>query len=169
MLVPLLSGAVAVPRNRERTLTYSDIRKKNTVSTGGIRPKSAFQIYGPGHVGTGSLRGMPALLKLRQAGFAIWPFDAPKSHTVIEIYPRILTQKVHKGNKEHREEYFRAERFSRFGTQWIAAASSSEDAFDAAVSAAFMQENLDELRFLPPVTTYEQIEGKIWAPVSLRS
>jgi hypothetical protein len=51
--------------------------EQGATSVGGIRPKSVFQIYGPGHVGTGSLRGMPALLKLREAGFAIWPFDPP--------------------------------------------------------------------------------------------
>jgi len=55
--------------------------ERNANAIGGFRPKSVFQLYSPGHVGTSSLRGMPALLKLRDAGFAIWPFDPPNSHT----------------------------------------------------------------------------------------
>ena len=38
-----------------------------------VRPKSTFQIGGAGAVGTGSLRGMPHLLTLREAGCAVWP------------------------------------------------------------------------------------------------
>jgi hypothetical protein len=140
--------------------------ERNQESIGGIRPKSVFQVSGPGHVGTGSLRGMPALLKLRDAGFAIWPFDPPNSHMVVEIYPRLLTKEVHKGNKNHRERYLSAAPFSAFGAGWTGAASSSEDAFDAAISAVCMQEHLDELQSLPATTIQEQIEGKIWLPRS---
>ena len=46
-------------------------------AVGGIRPKSTFQIGGAGSVGTGSVRGFPALTRLRAGGFTIWPFDAP--------------------------------------------------------------------------------------------
>lgn len=45
-------------------------------AVGGIRPTSGFQIGGAGAVGTGAVRGMPMLARLRAAGFAIWPFDA---------------------------------------------------------------------------------------------
>jgi hypothetical protein len=41
----------------------------------GITPKSPFQIGGSGSVGTGSLRAMPFLLRLREAGFKVWPFE----------------------------------------------------------------------------------------------
>jgi hypothetical protein len=41
----------------------------------GITPKSPFQIGGSGSVGTGSLRAMPFLLRLREAGFRTWPFE----------------------------------------------------------------------------------------------
>ena len=44
----------------------------------GIAPKSVFQIGGAGSVGTASLRGMPVLQRLREAGFAVWPFDRPE-------------------------------------------------------------------------------------------
>ena len=43
----------------------------------GITPKSVFQIGGSGSVGTASLRGFAVLLRLREAGFRVWPFDAP--------------------------------------------------------------------------------------------
>src|SRR5690606_29646039 len=40
----------------------------------GHQAKSVFQIGGAGAVGTGSLRGMPVLHRLRRAGFTVWPF-----------------------------------------------------------------------------------------------
>lgn len=50
--------------------------------------KSTFQIGGAGAVGTGAIRGMPHLLRLRDAGFAVWPFDPAGPRTVVEVYPR---------------------------------------------------------------------------------
>jgi hypothetical protein len=50
--------------------------------------KSTFQIGGAGAVGTGAIRGMPHLLRLREAGFAVWPFDPAGPRTVVEVYPR---------------------------------------------------------------------------------
>src|ERR1700722_945061 len=41
-----------------------------------LRAKSPFQIGGAGAVGTGSIRGMPMLARLYQAGFHLWPFQA---------------------------------------------------------------------------------------------
>lgn len=67
-------------------------------NTGGIRPKSVFQIGGAGAVGTGSLRGMPILHRLTTAGFSVWPFDPPGWPLIIEIYPRLLTGPVNKSN-----------------------------------------------------------------------
>ena len=55
-----------------------------------VRAKSTFQVRGNGTVGTGSLRGMPYLLTLRKAGFAVWPFDPAGERTVVEIYPSAL-------------------------------------------------------------------------------
>jgi membrane-associated phospholipid phosphatase len=54
----------------------------------GGRPKSVFQLVGAGQVGTGSLRGIPFLPRLRER-FAIWPFDEPRLPLVVEIYPRL--------------------------------------------------------------------------------
>src|ERR1035438_6219537 len=43
----------------------------------GIAPKSPFQIGGAGAVGTGTLRGIPELERLHEAGFRVWPFEEP--------------------------------------------------------------------------------------------
>ncbi|MGD9890667.1 MAG: hypothetical protein AB7U18_05165, partial [Dehalococcoidia bacterium] len=74
-------------------------------AVGGIRPKSVFQVGGSGAVGTGSLRGMRLLSRLRHAGFSIWPFDPPGWPRVVEIYPRLLTGAVRKRNPGERTRY----------------------------------------------------------------
>ena len=70
----------------------------------GITPKSVFQIGGSGSVGTASLRGMPILLRLRGAGFRVWPFDRPQpgQPLVVEMYSRLNTGPVHKSNPAKR-------------------------------------------------------------------
>src|SRR5580765_707711 len=62
----------------------------------GITPKSPFQIGGSGSVGTGSLRAMPSLLRLWEAGFRVWPYESaqlggarPRS-LVVEMYTRLM-------------------------------------------------------------------------------
>ena len=48
--------------------------------------KSIFQLVGNGQVGAGSVRGMPLVARLRAAGLAIWPFDAPgRTHRVRDL------------------------------------------------------------------------------------
>lgn len=56
----------------------------------GTRPKSPFQVGGAGSVGTGSILGMPLLRRLREAGFAIWPFDAVGPST----WPRVVWRSI---------------------------------------------------------------------------
>lgn len=135
-------------------------------AVGAIRPKSVFQIGGAGAVGTGSLRGMPFLKQLRDAGFHVWPFDAPGWPLVVEIYPRLLTGVVNKGNAAARASYLAA-RFPNLPAPLAELAQKSEDAFDAAVSALVMDAAHEELSGLPTVTD-EQLrrEGLIWAPAS---
>jgi len=133
-------------------------------SVGGIRPKSVFQIGGVGAVGTGSLRGMPFLRQLRDNGFNIWPFDAPSRPMVVEIYPRTLTGAVNKGRAEERRAFlneFCPEVESRF----LDAAASSEDAFDALVSALVMAENAADFATLESARDdVDRLEGRIWLP-----
>lgn len=133
-------------------------------ATNGIRPKSVFQIAGAGTVGTGSLRGMPVLRRLREAGFAVWPFDAPRLPMVIEIYPRILTGEITKSSSEERIAYLSA-RFPDLDSTFRVKAASSDDAFDALLSAVEMGARVDELLALPLARDDQDLrEGRVWVP-----
>lgn len=130
----------------------------------GIRPKSVFQIGGSGAVGTGSLRGMPLLLRLHHAGFAIWPFDPPGWPRVVEIYPRLLTGPVRKRNPAERARYLDGA-FPHLPGEHRAFASASEDAFDATVSALVMAQHAGDLESLPAIADPQTLrEGLIWYP-----
>lgn len=132
----------------------------------GGQPKSAFQIGGAGAVGTGSIRGMAHLLRLRDAGFSIWPFDPPRRPIAIEIYPRLLTGPVVKSNWEARSLHL-ATNFSTLSTELRTRAASTEDSFDAAVSALVMWRHAADLALLSVANEpIELIEGRIWAPQS---
>jgi hypothetical protein len=127
--------------------------------------KSVFQIGGAGAVGTGSIRGMPSLLRLAERGLSIWPFEDRGPPRVVEIYPRALTGPVNKSSWNERHDFL----FAHFPQQphhLLERAAGSEDAFDAAVSALVMSAHEDELTGLsaaldPPYA----IEGRIWAPM----
>jgi hypothetical protein len=130
----------------------------------GIRAKSVFQIAGAGAVGTGSLRGMRLLHRFSTAGFSIWPFDPPGWPLVLEIYPRLLTGAIKKSHAPSRIGYLR-DRFPELPDDLRERASSSEDAFDAAVSAMVMASHIDDLATLPAVTDRQLLlEGLIWHP-----
>ena len=134
----------------------------------GVSPKSVFQIGGAGAVGTGSIRGMPHLSTLRKSGFGIWPFQEARPPSVIEIYPRLLTGRVTKADFDARWAYLN-DPPTDFGEIDASAlrckAASSEDAFDAAVSAMVMSRHLDEISALTAATdARERAEGRIWWP-----
>ena len=132
----------------------------------GIRPKSVFQISGPGTVGTGSIRGMCVLYELRSAGFSIWPFDDQGAHTIVEIYPRLLTGPVNKTDPKCRREYL-GKINDRMDEEQREIAGDSEDAFDAAVSAIKMSEpkHAADLASLPRIDDPQlRLEGIIWHP-----
>jgi hypothetical protein len=147
-------------------------RAEEAIAVGGIRPKSIFQIGGAGSVGTGSLRGMPYLPRLRAAGFAIWPFDPVPvpdpdpvpTFTVLEMYPRLFTGPVHKSDPVARARRWR-------GTRWQVAPAfatsiiESEDAFDAAISALAMYDHRFQLaRLRPAADPVTLLEGDVWCP-----
>ncbi|MDQ3811284.1 MAG: DUF429 domain-containing protein [Chloroflexota bacterium] len=126
--------------------------------------KSAFQIGGAGAVGTGSIRGMPLLQRLRAGGASIWPFDPPGWPLVVEIYPRALTGAVIKSSATARRAYL-AQRYPLLLESF---AVLTEDAFDAAVSALVMAEHGDELSSLAAVDDAEaRLEGRVWVPGSV--
>jgi hypothetical protein len=138
----------------------------------GIVPKSVFQIGGAGAVGTGSLRGMPALLALQDAGFRIWPFDDPRTTAngrraplALEIYPRFLTGGVTKSSAVARRLYL-AQRCADQDRALLEIAAGCEDAFDSAVSALAMHAHAGEIARSSAETdeTY-RLEGRIWRPL----
>jgi len=130
----------------------------------GIRPKSVLQIGGAGAVGTGSIRGMPHLRTLRAAGCAVWPFDAPRVPLVVEIYPRLLTGPVTKGDAEARARYLDT-RVPLLDAPLRRLATSSEDAFDAALSALAMGAVAESFLSLGEAADeIEALEGAIWQP-----
>ncbi len=142
----------------------------------GITPKSVFQIGGSGSVGTASLRGMPVLLHLREAGFRVWPFDQPQldevdpAPLVVEMYSRLNTGPVHKSNPAARAAYLLAKRrsdptYAHLPTEVLRRARASEDAFDALVSCMAMVEQRPTFaRLPPPLDPKYVIEGWTWAP-----
>jgi len=99
----------------------------------GGRPKSVFQLVGAGQVGTGSLRGIPFLPRLRER-FAIWPFDEPRLPLLVEIYPSLYAR---------------------------AGAYPNEHARDAAAAALAMSRWPGDWRRLPCDPQYA-LEGRIW-------
>lgn len=130
----------------------------------GIAPKSVFQVGGAGAVGTGSIRGMPALLALREAGFAIWPFESARLPLALEIYPRYLTGPVTKSDASARAAHL-ARTADGQDPALLRAAIASEDAFDAFVSALEMSRHADTFARLQGETDADvRLEGRIWAP-----
>jgi hypothetical protein len=140
----------------------------------GITPKSPFQIGGSGSVGTGSLRAIPHLLHLHAAGFRIWPFEssalASNKPLLVEMYTRLLTGPVKKSNPTARKAYLAARRktdpaYATLSRDVMHKALSSEDAFDALVSALEMtshREHFPSLRKTKdPIL---QLEGITWRP-----
>src|SRR5580704_11145648 len=139
----------------------------------GIAPKSVFQIGGAGAVGTASLRGMPGLIVLRDAGFRIWPFDKPelrRAPLVVEIYTRLMTGAVTKSSEVARTAYLAKKRrenalYAVISRAVMAKAKGSEDAFDALVTAMVMVEHRGEFAGLR--RTEDEVfrmEGQTWVP-----
>ncbi len=138
--------------------------ESDAVTAHGVGPKSVFQVGGAGAVGTGSVRGMPWLTRLRERGFAIWPFDPPRRPVALEIYPRDLTGRINKSSALARR-LFLAREFADQDPALLELAASCEDALDAAVSALRMSQHaecFDQLRAArDPI---ERMEGRIWRP-----
>jgi hypothetical protein len=141
----------------------------------GITAKSPFQIGGSGSVGTGSLRAMPVLETLREAGFAVWPFEAVQFGVVgarpllVEMYTRLLTGPVTKSNGVARRAYLLGKKtdaaYAGLARRVVAKACASEDAFDALVCCVEMVKRRAEFPGLretrDPVL---RLEGITWRP-----
>jgi hypothetical protein len=142
----------------------------------GITPKSPFQIGGSGSVGTGSLRAMPFLLRMREVGFRVWPFESaafsgkePKP-LLVEMYTRLLTGAVKKSNPVARREYFLAKKksdaaYAGLSRGVVAKAMGSEDAFDALVCCMEMVRWRGEFAGLRATRDEVlRLEGITWRP-----
>jgi hypothetical protein len=153
-------------RPRPELVAHVRLTEAHVAAVGGIRPKSTFQIGGAGSVGTGSVRGWPALARLQDAGYAIWPFDAPTTGPLaVEIWPRTFTGPVVKSNAAARATHV-DEFLPDLSREHRSAAIASEDALDAAASAIAMSRHEAALRALPAVTdAVVRREGCIWSPV----
>ena len=142
----------------------------------GITPKSPFQIGGSGSVGTGSLRAMPFLLRMAEAGFRIWPFQsaqltgAKPQPLLVEMYTRLMTGAVAKSSEEARARYLAAKKktddvYRRLGQVVMQRALASEDAFDALVSVLEMVRWREELpRLKATRDPVLRLEGITWRP-----
>jgi hypothetical protein len=152
-------------RGTKRPSLIDYLRVTDRLDIRGISPKSVFQLAGPGHVGTGSIRGWPYLNALRRGGFCIWPFDTPQPPIALEIYPRVLTGPVKKSSPADRERYLR-ERYPAMDRQMSDLAASTDDAFDATVSALVMADHEASFLDLPQIDDRTTLlEGRIWQPL----
>lgn len=130
----------------------------------GIVPKSVFQIGGAGAVGTGTLRGIPHLPALREAGWSIWPYDAPSEHVVAEIWTRLLTGPVAKSSPDGRRTWLAANTGLR--GRLLRDAAASEDAFDAAACAIVLSRSSDLAATLRRPQPGDPREGAMLVPPS---
>jgi hypothetical protein len=142
----------------------------------GITPKSPFQIGGSGSVGTGSLRAMPWLMKLREAGFRVWPYEssflgkARARPLLVEMYTRLLTGAVKKSNAAARREYLLNKKktdaaYAGLSRGVLEKAQGSEDAFDALVCCVEMVRWRAEFAGLRATRdSVLRLEGETWRP-----
>jgi hypothetical protein len=149
---------------------------ERAASMRGITAKSPFQIGGSGSVGTGSLRAMPVLRRLREGGFRVWPFDdsvleakTPRP-LLIEMYTRLLTGPVAKSSEAARRKYLTAKRhtdalYAGLARSVLAKAHENEDAFDALVCCVEMVRWRSEFAGLrATVDNTLRLEGVTWRP-----
>jgi hypothetical protein len=142
----------------------------------GITAKSPFQIGGSGSVGTGTLRAMPVLERMREAGFRVWPFEdarltgARPAPLLVEMYTRLLTGPVAKSNGVARRAYLVARKktdaaYAGLTRAVLAKAYASEDAFDALVSCLEMMRWRGEFAGLKATRDKVlRMEGITWRP-----
>jgi hypothetical protein len=142
----------------------------------GIAPKSPFQIGGSGSTGTGSLRAIPFLLQLHEAGFRIWPFESAALDNkrpqplLVEMYARLLTGAVKKSSAEARRTYLHTKMredafYAKLKRGVVVKAVASEDAFDALISAMEMARHAREFATLKKTKdAVRKLEGITWIP-----
>lgn len=115
------------------------------------RPGSVFQIGGAGAVGTASLRGMPTLLRLREAGLSVWPFQPWALPAVVEVWPRLALGPMVKSDTDARRRWVGEHRTQLSDGDGMATSiAGSADALDAAAAALWLADRATTPR--PEVT-----------------
>lgn len=134
------------------------------------RAKPVFQIGGAGSVGTGSLRGMPHLLRLREGGWSVFPFDDPGERTVVEIYTSVLYRyagipAVRKSSADSRRQALAEIHGCVVPKAARLEAARNEHAFDALTAAIGLWNwtRSDAFGFPVPDAT-DRLEGMIFPP-----
>lgn len=116
-----------------------------------------------GAVGTGSVRGMPCLTRLRASGVAVWPFDDAGVATALEVYPTMFSGRARRSLAARRAA---VEVDDRIPEALVDDVVATQDAFDAALTALAMAARVDELSALrtAAIGTPEALEGALWWP-----
>jgi len=119
---------------------------------------------------------MPWLMKLREEGFRVWPFESSflgrdrARPLLVEIYTRLLTGPVKKSNAAARREYLLNKKktdaaYARLSRGVLEKAQGSEDAFDALVCCVEMVRWRDEFAGLRGTRdAVLKLEGETWRP-----
>jgi hypothetical protein len=135
---------------RTRPGLPADREFRRTELAAARRPRSTFQIGGAGAVGTGSLRGMPALARLRAAGVAIWPWDPWAAPVVAEVWPRLALGSTVKSSAPARAAWVAAHR-DALDERAGALVETSDDALDAVAAALHLAADAGRVRTSPVV------------------
>lgn len=142
------------------------LRETERALRGRARPFSVFQLVGAGSVGAATLRGMPTLSALADAGALVWPFDVDPGGAVAvvaEVWPRLAAPSVNKSDADARVAHMRTLASSAEGVlAHESAVYASDDAFDALVTAIALWRGRASLTQLPrDSTAVQRREGRI--------
>ena len=158
------AGRKRPPHDEQRPqLRRTDVQTAAAAQPRGLTPRSPFQISGAGSVGASTVRGLPCLARLRDAGFNIWPWNDVAPPAAIEIWTRIAIGDTVKSSASARLEAVAADR--RIPKALKDAVAESEDSFDAATTAVWLSAHTDALLATRRSNSrIDRLEGKTWLP-----
>lgn len=132
------------PGRRGRLFNIRRHRQTEQACRKWTRPSSVFNAVGAGSVGMGSLAGMRMLHALRnqkKIRVACWPFDdiTRADLVVLEIFPRLYVHRSGINPQHWRMPGMLRAVLKQYRVDWRGRAISTEDEFDALVSAAALR------------------------------
>lgn len=144
-------------------LRRTDVETAAIAVPGGLAPRSPFQVSGAGSVGASTVRGLPHLAALRDAGLRVWPWDALEPPAVVEIWTRVAIGATVKSDPLARLEA--ARRSPGIPAALEPAVAETEDSFDAAMTAVWLSKNVGRAIGSPRSTDpIDLLEGRTWLP-----